>query len=808
MSHAKKRPATPRRRRWLVEALEDRAAPSDTLLLLGSLAVALQPKPRDALPGAAHTYVAEIASSSPTRATNALFISRPDPAATPRAAPVQQDSAASHAVDQIFTSEFVNLAAELSLGLSREEVSPAPVRSSAKPLVLPAGTNAAPAPGGTAGAGGSGGGGGGGGAGIDGAAAAMGASASAAAAAPATSAHSTTTASAADNSVMRTSVSPAGYIPPPPVANDDDLDTYHDTPLVETDPGIVENDDPNIQSCVLDTSPTMGQISYWDGQGGFTYTPYYHDYGTDYLTYHNVDYYGQSSNEATVTIHVVENAPEALPDGTYWGGWNKTAASGNTITVSAADGVLANDNDQDGPESGNLQAVKDSDPANGTLTLNPDGSFIYTPNPGFGGYDQFTYHATDGILNSASVVVSLAVQKVDIDVGNSQQANPNNPTFLADSLENSQGVFTVANWNDTNGNTTEDDYLSDNPVTATPAGRDEVDFIPIRINQPVPMPDPTGDVTLSFYNTSVNSAAFTNIWSSSVKGTLLAQGAGVKAPTTYSIEAQDIPAGGLTVWAELTRPSVSQRDYLFTLTYGQFDDSANATAVWATVTAIVTAQQTGAEIAAQFPDMDPQLAARVSDGGGTGQQGPFQNGADNLGFGKGAGMGMVIQYTIQPGYGPNDPTWESQGVYFDATRQLNSYGWDQANPGGSYVPVNYEPWPAKVELPNDDAGEKDESSIVTAENHFYARDRPGVTSYFATQNDRILQQNCQDFLRVGTNGSDPKGDVEAGSRCSEYQPWYARVDLDKDPKTGVWSWDPTGKNDIGTGNVQLQTTSP
>ena len=33
-------------------------------------------------------------------------------------------------------------------------------------------------------------------------------------------------------------------------------------------------------------------------------------------------------------------------------------------------------------------------PANGTLTLDPDGSFTYSPNANFNGPDSFTYHAT------------------------------------------------------------------------------------------------------------------------------------------------------------------------------------------------------------------------------------------------------------------------------------------------------------------------------------------------------------------------------------------------------------------------------
>ena len=34
-------------------------------------------------------------------------------------------------------------------------------------------------------------------------------------------------------------------------------------------------------------------------------------------------------------------------------------------------------------------------PTNGKLTLNEDGSFVYTPKPGFYGLDEFTFKARD-----------------------------------------------------------------------------------------------------------------------------------------------------------------------------------------------------------------------------------------------------------------------------------------------------------------------------------------------------------------------------------------------------------------------------
>ena len=55
--------------------------------------------------------------------------------------------------------------------------------------------------------------------------------------------------------------------------------------------------------------------------------------------------------------------------------------------------MLANDTDADGDA---LTAVLIAGPAHGTLTLNADGSFTYTPAAGYNGTDSFTYRASDG----------------------------------------------------------------------------------------------------------------------------------------------------------------------------------------------------------------------------------------------------------------------------------------------------------------------------------------------------------------------------------------------------------------------------
>src|SRR5687768_9918185 len=63
------------------------------------------------------------------------------------------------------------------------------------------------------------------------------------------------------------------------------------------------------------------------------------------------------------------------------------------LTIDDEDGVLAND--EGGEDDDDLEAELVTTTANGTLDLDEDGGFSYTPNVGFTGNDTFTYRATD-----------------------------------------------------------------------------------------------------------------------------------------------------------------------------------------------------------------------------------------------------------------------------------------------------------------------------------------------------------------------------------------------------------------------------
>ena len=101
-----------------------------------------------------------------------------------------------------------------------------------------------------------------------------------------------------------------------------------------------------------------------------------------------------------VTVADVNEAPTAE-------GESFTAIQFDQIVVAQSSGLLANDFDQDFGNA--LEVILVAGPANGTLQLNSDGSFVYTSNGSFFGTDSFAYIASDGLLTSDPITVQIDV---------------------------------------------------------------------------------------------------------------------------------------------------------------------------------------------------------------------------------------------------------------------------------------------------------------------------------------------------------------------------------------------------------------
>ncbi|HVX61328.1 MAG TPA: Ig-like domain-containing protein, partial [Pirellulales bacterium] len=180
-----------------------------------------------------------------------------------------------------------------------------------------------------------------------------------------------------DSNVATTTLTLAG-INNPPTANADSYAVNEDNTLNVPASGVLANDaDPENDplTAVLDAGPAHGSLTL-NADGSFAYTPEANFNGTDTFSYKAND--GTSdSNVTTVTINVaaVNDPPQSTND-VY------AVDEDNPLTVDPAAGVLVNDSDVEGDP---LTAVLMSSPVHGTVALNPDGSFSYTPDANFNG---------------------------------------------------------------------------------------------------------------------------------------------------------------------------------------------------------------------------------------------------------------------------------------------------------------------------------------------------------------------------------------------------------------------------------------
>ncbi len=107
---------------------------------------------------------------------------------------------------------------------------------------------------------------------------------------------------------------------------------------------------------------------------------------------------GMGTQSISVTVTDANDAPSGVDD-------SYSIISNQTLT-SAAPGVLDGDADEDVDL---LTVSLVVGPAHGIVTLDPDGSFSYTPNTDFFGIDTFTYQVDDGHGATDVAMVSIAV---------------------------------------------------------------------------------------------------------------------------------------------------------------------------------------------------------------------------------------------------------------------------------------------------------------------------------------------------------------------------------------------------------------
>jgi hypothetical protein len=189
----------------------------------------------------------------------------------------------------------------------------------------------------------------------------------------------------------------------PPAALDQTVFGIEDTPLG----GTLQAGDPDgdALSFSIVSAPARGALVLDASTGAFEYAPDEDANGLDSFTFQAFDGI-ELSNIATVTFDLaaVNDVPTAAADA--------YSTDEDVPLVVAAPGVFANDTDADGDA---LAAVLVEAPlaGHGTLELNADGWFTFTPEEDFHGTATFRYVASDGTEQSAPVAVSIAVNAVN-----------------------------------------------------------------------------------------------------------------------------------------------------------------------------------------------------------------------------------------------------------------------------------------------------------------------------------------------------------------------------------------------------------
>ncbi|MCP5083297.1 MAG: tandem-95 repeat protein, partial [Alphaproteobacteria bacterium] len=263
-----------------------------------------------------------------------------------------------------------------------------------------------------------------------------------------------------------------------PVAVDDTASLDEDTTVTIS---VLANDsdlegDP---LSVVAASAGNGSVSIRP-DGALDYTPNGDFNGTDTLTYTITDGNGGTDTATvSITVNPVNDGPDALDD---------VASVDEDSAVSI--NVLANDSDLEG----DTLSVTAASASNGSVSVRPDGTLDYTPNPDFNGTDTVTYTISDGNGATDTATVTITVNPVNDgpDAVNDAASGDEDSTLT---------INVLANDSDLDG-----DALS---VTAASAGNGSVSIRPDGSLDYTPNPDFNGTDTLTYTISDGNGATDT-----------------------------------------------------------------------------------------------------------------------------------------------------------------------------------------------------------------------------------------------------------------------------------------------------------
>ncbi|WP_206018233.1 Ig-like domain-containing protein, partial [Pseudoalteromonas sp. Z9A5] len=230
----------------------------------------------------------------------------------------------------------------------------------------------------------------------------------------------TITITADDNNGESVSESFTWSVDNPPLQANPDSNTVNENENISIDAanGVLFNDqDPDGDSLLVaevnNSITNVGQPVNGSSGGTFTVNAdgsYSFDAGNDFddladtqtrttsIVYQASDGEGGLSS-ATLTITVIgtNSSPESIPE-------NKTTNEDTPVSGQ----VIASD-----AEGDILTFTVDIDPINGSVSINTDGTYLYTPNEHFNGTDTFTVKIDDGNGGTSTQTITITVDSVN-----------------------------------------------------------------------------------------------------------------------------------------------------------------------------------------------------------------------------------------------------------------------------------------------------------------------------------------------------------------------------------------------------------
>ncbi|TKF73249.1 tandem-95 repeat protein, partial [Vibrio sp. F13] len=206
-----------------------------------------------------------------------------------------------------------------------------------------------------------------------------------------------------------------------PVGDTLSFTTDEDTPVSGT--LSASDEDGDSLSFVKFTDPSNGTVVV-DENGDWTYTPNENYNGTDSFTVIVDDGNGGTD---TITVNVGVTPVNDAP-------------IGNDLSVTT---------DEDTPVSGTLNATdadddsltfsKDTDPSNGSVVVDENGNWTYTPDENYNGSDSFTVNVSDGQGGIDTITVDVGIVPVD----DAPEIDDATVTNVSESIANGTEVYDV-----------------------------------------------------------------------------------------------------------------------------------------------------------------------------------------------------------------------------------------------------------------------------------------------------------------------------------------------------------------------------